>query len=125
MHSIWNNLGRVKYWTATSPISNTLKDSSARTSTESPPFTALAHAVSLPIDSSMQETDRTLQMDIDGNVGDTANTVASLPAWLQNLHMSDYLHGVSKEKAWQELVTSLFMFEALNPTTSVHFNFMM
>ena len=110
--------------TATSPVSNTLKDSSAPTSTESPPFTALARAASLPIDSSMRETDRTSQMDVDGNVGDTANTAASPPAWLQNLHMSDYLRGVSKEKACQELVTSLFMFEALNPTTGVRFNFM-
>lgn len=63
-------------------------------------------------------------MDVDGNIGDTANTAASPPPWLQNLHMSDYLRGVSKEKAWQELVTSLFMFEALNPTTGVRFNFM-
>lgn len=81
--------------------------------------------MSLPIDSSNREIGTASQMDVDGNVGDITETAASPPAWLRNAHMSDYLWGVLKEKAWQELVTSLFMFEALNPATGVRFNLMM
>ncbi|EDR03936.1 uncharacterized protein LACBIDRAFT_306627 [Laccaria bicolor S238N-H82] len=65
------------------------------------------------------------QMDVDSDIRDTTDTGTPLPAWLHNVNMSDYLHGVSKEKAWQDLITSLFKFKALNPTTGVHINFVM
>ena len=46
---------------------------------------------------------------------DTCN----LPAWLTGNGMLDYLHGVSKESAWQNLVTSLLKFEMENKITGV------
>ena len=86
--------------TTTSTSSTTPKDSCMATLAKSPRSTALAAAVSLPIDSSNREIGTASQMDVDGNVGDITETVASPPAWLRNAHMSDYLWGVSKEKAW-------------------------
>jgi hypothetical protein len=46
---------------------------------------------------------------------DTSN----LPAWLTGSGMLDYLRGVSKESAWQNLVTSLLRFETENKITGV------
>lgn len=46
-----------------------------------------------------------------------------LPAWLIKSGMLDYLHGISQEKAWQDLVATLIKFEIVNTTTGVSTDF--
>ncbi|KAF8335187.1 hypothetical protein F5887DRAFT_1079268 [Amanita rubescens] len=47
-----------------------------------------------------------------------ANDMSKLPPWLTNTGMVSYLrHRVSRESLWQELITTLLRFEALNPVT--------
>ncbi|KIJ90795.1 hypothetical protein K443DRAFT_135619 [Laccaria amethystina LaAM-08-1] len=83
---------------------------------------ASSSVTSMPVSPSTQTTSTTsptgtaTQMDVDGD-DDAPDSTMALPTWLRNSKMPDYLRGVSKEKAWQELVTSLFMFEAVNTTT--------
>lgn len=45
-----------------------------------------------------------------------------LPAWLIKTRMLDYLHGISQEKAWQDLITTLIKFEMVNTMTCVSTN---
>jgi len=51
----------------------------------------------------------------------TVNSIdtSNLPAWLTGNSMLDYLHGILKESAWQNLVTSLLKFEMENKITGV------
>lgn len=51
---------------------------------------------------------------------DTSN----LPGWLTGNGMLDYLRGVSKENAWQNLVTSLLKFEMENKITGVRMSYL-
>ena len=57
-------------------------------------------------------------MEVDGN-DKAAGPVIAPPGWLAKMSMPDYLRGITKDKAWQELVSSLFRFESLNTTTGV------
>lgn len=66
-------------------------------------------------------------MDVDSDVNNekAARSVVPaydksvLPAWLIKNRMLDYLHGISQEKAWQDLITTLVRFEIVNTMTGV------
>jgi len=79
----------------------------------------MASTTSTAIDKSKDKTDTATQMDVDSDDEDAPDSATMPPTWLRNSIMDDYLHVVSKEKGWQELVTSLFVFEALNTTNGV------
>ena len=57
-------------------------------------------------------------MEVDGN-NEAAGAVIAPPAWLAKTNMPEYLRGITNDKAWQELVSSLYQFESLNTTTGV------
>ena len=78
----------------------------------------IASPSSTAIDNS-NATDTATQMDVDVDDEDAPDSAMAPPTWLRDSKMPDYLRGISKEKAWQELITSLFVFEALNTTTGV------
>ena len=82
--------------------------------TASPSFTAIKN--------SKGGTDTAAQIDVDIDDEDVLDSATEPPTWLRDSAMPDYLRGISKEKAWQELITSLFVFEALNTTTGVCLN---
>ena len=79
--------------------------------TTSPSFTAIKN--------SKGGTDMAAQINVDIDDEDVPNSATEPPTWLHDSTMPDYLHGILKEKAWQNLITSLFMFKALNMTTVV------
>ena len=57
-------------------------------------------------------------MEVDGN-NEAAGAVIAPPAWLAKTNMPEYLCGITNDKAWQELVSSLYRFESLNTTAGV------
>lgn len=83
---------------------------------------------SAPVSVNSHETDmKANSMDVDSDVNDekAARSVVPaydksvLPAWLIKNGMLDYLHGISQEKAWQDLITTLVRFEIVNTMTGV------
>ena len=59
------------------------------------------------------------QQDPGSDAPKAAGPMIAPPGWLAKMRMPDYLCGITKEKAWQELVSSLFRFESLNTTMGV------
>jgi len=76
------------------------------------------HTAPTTADDGKQDTDLEVPMDVDSD--DVASRLAvDPPAWLVNTSMPGYLRGTSKDKAWQELINSLFRLEGLNTITGV------
>ena len=76
------------------------------------------HTAPAAADDDAQHSDLGAPMNVDGD--DVASlVVVNPPTWLVNTSMPGYLRGISKDRAWQELINSLFRLESLNTTTGV------
>ena len=98
------------------------------------PAAPVVNSASVPVSSHETDT-KASSMDVYSDVDDEkaakdkprlgpqsvvpAYDKSVLPAWLIKTAMLDYLHGISQEKAWQDLVTTLMKFEIVNTMTGV------
>ena len=121
----------VDFASSVSPVDNSASFHLNDASSLKPPAPTI-NSASVPLTSN--ETDESA-MDVDSYV-DKENAVKDkpmlgpesvvraynknmLPAWLIKTGMLDYLHSISQEKAWQDLVETLITFEMVNTTTGV------